>query len=435
MSDRAGPAEWWQARSTPVQDILLALTSFIAYGILLIAGLGTLDGSNDGPTPIRWILLAAMCALQLLRRRRPVTALALATIPVGLDAFWGPSLPIILVLSELVYAATLYSTAGRSRRVVQAVVAICVAAAIVTAVVSADLRLTTLVILIGAAVLLSPLQAALAVRHHRDRADWERERAITQQRIGEMNHSAAILGERTLMARELHDVISGHLSAIALQSEAVLRAERSGGWPADRRRKVLTAIRSQSVQALSAMRSMIDMLQDDSSGRLDDLDELPMTLSGALGTLRSLVEGSGSTLSVSLNPDPLTGIPPLIDLAGYRIVIEALTNAVKHAQGQHITLTVSRSAEQLSMVISNPLPPGPPATSRGTPSGSPSSDAAAAAGNGLANMLRRVTAVGGRFEAGPDSSPPNSWSVSVRFPICPPAADRPSPAIHRVGRQ
>lgn len=412
---------------------MLALATFVACGILLIAGLGRLDGSSAGAPPIRWVLLAAMCALQLLRRRRPVTGLALAAVPVGLDALSGLSLPIILVLSELVYAATLYSTAGRSRRVVQAVVAICVAAAIVTVMVSEDLRLTVLVILIGAAVLLSPLQAALAVRHHRDRADWERERATTQQQIAELDHSAAILGERTLMARELHDVISGHLSAIALQSEAVLRAEVSGGWPAERTHQVLAAIRTQSVQALSAMRSMIDMLQDDSRGPLDDLDELPMTLSGALGTLRTLVEGSGSTLSVSLNPDPLTGIPPVVDLAGYRVALEAVTNAVKHAHGQRITLTVTILGGQLSMVISNPVAAA--ATSRSTPTGSLTSRGAAADGNGLANMLRRVTTVGGRFEAGPNSSSLASWSVSARFPIVPAAVVRPVPAGERVVRR
>lgn len=407
---------WWRSLTPPAQDAVIALLTFAGCALLTFVDTGTFIGADPNPVWVRLVLVAGCCSLQLLRRRRPVLGLLIGVLLVGIDALLGLTLPIVLAFTDLIYAATLYSSTRSGRLVVRGTVVATVAIGVVTAFVSADLRITVLVLLIVAAVAISPMQAALAVRHHRDRAAWERERAVADRALDRLNQAAAIDAERTRMARELHDVISGHLSAIALQTEAMLRTESTGGLTAERRSEILGAIRQQSLQGLSSMRTMIDMLRAKAATEVGgdpddqppaDLQQLPVTLTGSIPQLRALVDGAGSVLTVQAEPDPLPALPSAVDLAAYRIVVEALTNAVKHAPGSAVALRIRLLPEAAEIEVSNG--PTSPGDADRTPLGG--------SGTGLTNMLQRVTALGGRFEAGPIASPAGGWSVRARIPL------------------
>jgi signal transduction histidine kinase len=404
------PRQW---RSLPprAQDAVIALATFAGCALLTFVDTGTFVGTDGGPSWVRLLLIAGCCALQLLRRSRAVTGLLVGAALVGVDALLGLTLPIVLAFTDLIYAAALYSSARQSRLVVRGFALAAAVIGVVTAFVSVEVRTTVLVLLIVAALVASPLQTALAVRHHRDRAAWERERAEADRVLAQLNHAAELDAERAAMARELHDVISGQLSAIALQSEALLRAEKIGSIAPVRRAEAVGAIRQQSLQGLSSMRTMIDMLRSRRDAT-SDLDELPVTLSGSLHLLRSLADGAGSTLDIGLMPERMPPLPSAIDLACYRIVLEALTNAVKHAPGAPIMLRVEVTDTAVRLAVCNTGGRGDPGTTVG------------GTGNGLTNMLYRVSALGGRFEAGPidpgapgGGPDPTGWAVRATIPL------------------
>ncbi|HEY6737306.1 MAG TPA: histidine kinase, partial [Actinopolymorphaceae bacterium] len=206
---------------------------------------------------------------------------------------------------------------------------------------------------------------------------------------------------RSRMARDLHDVIAGHLSAIAIQSEAVLsmavNAESRGGDPAVREtvNTVLRSVRENSVQALNEMRTMIGLLRGD-----DDSD--PQTSPPRLRELDPLIESAragGVRLEVIGDPAALPELPAAVDLVAYRIVQEALTNVVKHASGAAATLRVDQVDHRVEIEVRNELTSTPATTVSGT---------------GLASMRERAQSVGGSVTADRDG---NVWRVHARLPV------------------
>src|SRR5699024_6366077 len=95
-----------------------------------------------------------------------------------------------------------------------------------------------------------------SVRQHRERAERARVGAEDQSHLARMRHEEAARDEREQMARDLHDAVAGHLSAIALRTEAALVA---GPTPAEA--ETLTSVRSFSLEALTEMRTMIELLR------------------------------------------------------------------------------------------------------------------------------------------------------------------------------
>lgn len=161
-----------------------------------------------------------------------------------------------------------------------------------TALVVGGLGLASLVSDGGRAALLTVLNLGLVlavpvlwgyeVRRHSEQADAERERAEQMRRMGELDRAAAVAAERARMARDLHDVIAGQLSAIAIQSEAALTLPDAD--PATLRR-VLAAVRRDSVASLSEMRTMIGLLRADGSA-----DAEPRTSPAGLDRLDTLLD-------------------------------------------------------------------------------------------------------------------------------------------------
>ncbi len=153
---------------------------------------------------------------------RPATALAAGAVIVAVDAALGPTLPMWLVLSDLTYAAVLYGTA-RLGRVVCSLTAVTVAA--LTALVylsTQDVRAAAGAGVVTALFFGTPVWWALVIRRQVELTEAERERSRVHEALATLDREAAVAHERATMARDLHDVIASHLSAIAIHSEAAL---------------------------------------------------------------------------------------------------------------------------------------------------------------------------------------------------------------------
>ena len=169
------------------------------------------------------------------------------------------------------------------------------------------------------------------------------------------------------MARDLHDVIASHLSAIAIHSGAALASPPD---PA-KDRAALELVRSSSLTSLDEMRAMIlllrsdlpraDALFDAGSARVDPV-VAPARLA-RLDDLLATARTSGLTVDVLDDSARRRELPAAVDQAAHRIVQEALTNAAKHSPGAHVSVRVTAvgsatagdSAAQIEVTVENPV--------------------------------------------------------------------------------
>ncbi|CAM5716402.1 histidine kinase OS=Streptomyces albaduncus OX=68172 GN=FHS32_004709 PE=4 SV=1 [Streptomyces griseoloalbus] len=250
-----------------------------------------------------------------------------------------------------------------------------------------------LVGLVVGAVTFAPASTGLIVRNHRDAADAARLQAEQTALLAEMDRVQAVTAERSRMARELHDMVANHLSAIAIHSTAALSLDDPGTS-----REALTVIRENSVQGLAEMRRLIGILRD---GADDREPSATPTLDG----LGALVEGARANgLDVTLDAEHGT-VPAPVELAAYRIVQESLTNALKHASPGPVTVCLRRSPEALEIRVTSPY-------------GDRDGPRAPGSCAGLVGMRERAALLEGSFEAGPESGLEGKrWVVRATLPV------------------
>lgn len=394
--DTGAVSPWRDAGAGPAWFVL---------GALLLWGLPEIGISwwgSPGPAPGAWSvpLLALVCAGAPLRRVRPVAGLLIATSALITGAVWTGRTEIgsLLVVTDLLYCAVLHPP-RRSARIVATTAGAAVAVLALAALVTSGGRTAVLSVLNLGLVVGVPLVWGAEVRRHRDLADLERARAAEAARAAAGEREAAIAAERARMARDLHDVVAGRLSAIALQSEAALQP----GADPELVRRVLGTVRESGVAALGEMRTMIGLLRD--GGAAD-----PPTAPARLSELDDLVDDArraGLTVRLDDERAPGTGVPAPVELAGYRIVQESLTNAVKHAPGSvvRVRLVTGGAGAPLGIEVTNGAGSRPIAHAPG-----------ALGGTGLAGLAERAAAVGGTIDAGPDG---DGWTVRARLPLHP----------------
>ncbi|MGH3974946.1 MAG: sensor histidine kinase, partial [Pseudonocardiaceae bacterium] len=241
-------------------DVLLAVSWFVLGTLFYVAGLQEMLSADAQAIPLwqRLTVLAVGCGAVAARRRAPLPCLGVAVLVVIVEGLRDPSLPVVLVLTETLHNAVLRGAPRISRAVVAGAGVTTVAVTAVVGVAAGNWRVGAVAAVQAALVLLLPVWWALDVRQHREQARAERHSAQQQARIAELDRRAAISTERARMARDLHDVVAGHLSAIALQSEAVLSMADDDPATA---RTVLASVRANSVQSLAEMKAMIDLLR------------------------------------------------------------------------------------------------------------------------------------------------------------------------------
>jgi signal transduction histidine kinase len=239
----------------------------------------------------------------------------------------------------------------------------------------------TFALVTGVVMLL--VRRVLGDREHRARVA-ERERDLAARE--------AVVEERARIARELHDAIAHNVSMMVVQAGAerrVLDDTRSST------REVLETIEGIGRGALTEMRRLVGMLRSDTA------DELaPQPGLGDLPTLVTQVNEAGLPVELEIEGDPRE-LPVGIELSAYRIVQEALTNALKHAGEAHASVRVRYGTDSLELEIVD--------------DGGGAAPSVAGGGQGLVGMRERVALYGGRFDAG--RRPSGGFSVRVLLPI------------------
>jgi signal transduction histidine kinase len=324
------------------------------------------------------------------RRSRPVGVLVVCMAGYAVNAAVIPGVPPYAGWVAL-YAAGVYG--GRPRRAGYAVAAgagalglVFVACALVYPKTAGEL-----VLLVAVTVTVSLL--ATVVRSRRAQLDALRDRAAALEGERESAAARGAAEERLRIARDVHDLVGHALSGIAVQSSTARLALDAGQSGAAR--TALSAVESASRAALAEMRHLLGVLRAGDAceyGPVPGVRDLP----GLVDGLRT----QGVTVALALGE--LGEVPDAVSVAAYRVVQEALTNAVKHAAGSRMTVEVAASDGALLATVEDyAQQAGPPGEWVG--------------GHGLAGMRERVGGLGGEVSAGPASDHPG-WRVRARIP-------------------
>jgi signal transduction histidine kinase len=243
-----------------------------------------------------------------------------------------------------------------------------------------------------------PLGRAFRRRQHAQEVLSDRAESLGRDR--EQRAHAAVAAERARIARELHDVVGHAVSLVVLQAVAGLGLLDKNDTQQVRTR--LNTIEATARQALAEMRRLLELLDDGEDG-----EEMLRPTPG-LGRLRELsgqLQASGLPVELLVSGD-LTGLPPGLDLAAYRIVQEALTNTIKHAGPARATVTVCRTDELLDIQVAD-NGDGGTVLDHG--------------GRGVPGMRQRARLYGGDLQVGPH--PDGGFMVHALLPIAAPAAE------------
>jgi signal transduction histidine kinase len=218
------------------------------------------------------------------------------------------------------------------------------------------------------------------------------QRARIAERERDVAAREAVVEERARIARELHDAVAHNVSMIVVQAGA---ERRMLGDANASTREVLRTVEQIGRSALTEMRRLLGMLRSDT-------DETLMPQPGLDDVPRLVTQVREAGLPVELRIDgERRELPVGIELSAYRIVQEALTNALKHGGDARATVHVHYGADSLELEIADDGTAAPPRVSSG--------------GHGLVGMGERVALYGGRLDAGRRQS--GGFAVRVVLPI------------------
>ncbi|MGW7424803.1 sensor histidine kinase [Streptomyces sp. NPDC054813] len=359
---------WWHRLDVTVRDLPLGLLVLTGSFLPTLHGNGTQVG--DLPTrpfdALAGLALGLECLPLALRRRWPAVSLALVSLGFAVDqirayhSVAGVALPLALL-----------STGAHLDRHRRAAALLFSAAYVPFAIVlhrlgsggeTASEFVTfylALVLAWGAGAWLRATRAAEAER---------------RRRVAEDTRTA----ERTRIARELHDVVTHHVTAMVVQAEA---ARYLTAAP-DRLDQTLTAVTDTGRRAISDLRHLLDLLNPDhgvgTGVRTPPADRLL--------TLVEQTRGAGQPVEFTEEGAP-TKPAGSADLVAYRVVQEALTNALKYAHGSRTSVLVHHGEKEITVEV-------------GTDGSGSATASPGGSGRGLAGLRERVDVLGGEFSAG-----------------------------------
>jgi signal transduction histidine kinase len=409
---RAPYAVWVTTRARVSQNLVPWLVdATIALGLSALSLITVASGETaaGGTDPLSVTLLLLETLPLIVRRRWPIPVLAVTLAATVAHAFLAEGQIVNESLGALV---ALFTVAERYDRRVS------VAAALVAA---ASFGALIFIKSAGQQVALTGFfSTMLAVVVVLALGDWSRtrrrygaaieENARLQEAEREDRSRRAVDDERERIARELHDIVTHHVSVIVIQAGAGLTA-------LDRRpegaRSALEAIDRTGREALTDMRRMLGILgapREAEDATTDDTTREPMPGLARLGRLIEEVRAAGLPVELSMEGER----PPLdagIELSAYRIVQEALTNALKHARGARARVRIGYEPRAIDIEVTDEGGTGRRDVGEST-----------GGGRGLIGMRERVALYAGDFEAAPTST---GFRVHARLPLdSQPAVDR-----------
>ena len=239
----------------------------------------------------------------------------------------------------------------------------------------------------------------VSLRLHRQalRELESRNRELEELRVVEARRAAD--DERTRIARELHDVVAHHVSAIIVRAQA---AEHVRTRRPEETETALRFVIDEAGETLAALRRMLGLLRAEAP-RADRADRAPQPGLNEIPYLVKSARLAGTAVDLTDQGEPLP-LPRDVELIAYRVVQEGLTNAQRHARGAHVTVTLCWTPAFLEILVENTLPSpeaGHPVRTGG--------------GHGLQGMDERLRVCGGHLEAGASDS--GGWRVLARIPL------------------
>ncbi len=244
-----------------------------------------------------------------------------------------------------------------------------------------------IILIVGAA-----WAAGLGMEQRERRASHLLDQAVTLRHERDSAAAIAASEERARIARELHDIISHHVSVIVLQAGAA--GEVMDSDPG-RAKDSLEAIQVTGRQALVELRCLLGVLGEES----EPASTSPQPGLQQLPTLIDTLRRTGLPVDLRIAGTPAT-LPPGVDVSAYRIIQEALTNVARHAGPAQATVAVTYDEEAVVIeVLDTGHGPTVPVRS----------------GRGLVGMKERVALHAGRFEAGPGAT--GGFAVRVWLPL------------------
>ncbi|MBV9831552.1 MAG: sensor histidine kinase [Marmoricola sp.] len=368
---------WAEARAADAPE--RGWRDWLLVGVLVVAAL--LEGvlrHDVAWRPIATILAVALALVLLWRRARPLAcvvagfgtamALGLATLvggapDVGLDTM-------VYVDLVLVYALVRW---GSGREIVIGLMFV-----LIVAVIGVVADYTGPSEIISAFGILTAVAAGGAAFRYRAES-WRRalEQIRNQERVG--------------LARELHDMVAHHVSAIAVQAQA---GRALAGQRPEAGLEALAAIEGEASQTLAEMRAMVRVLREGAPAEY--------TPQPGVADLASLARRDPVPVVHVEVPGDLDELPLQVDAAVYRLAQEALTNALRHARNaSRVEIRVVEGGGRLRLRVTDDgqIDPARPASH----------------GFGLLGMTERVQLLGGTLRAGPASG--GGWTVDAELPM------------------
>ena len=376
----------------------LTFTGFwVTAALIDYAGGGWRNVTHNPDTP-RALLLALSLGLTvplLWRRSRPTTVL-LAMTPFAVANAWsGAALQAALLSLVVIYHITL----RLPLRHLWWATALTIGPVALTAArhgegqwsqqIGSSFTSVVVAVLIGLTV---------RTRHDYTEALEDRARGLEIERDQQARLAAA--AERTRIAREMHDIIGHNLSVITGLADG---GKYAAGKSPERAAQALDAIGATSRQALGELRRLLDVLRDDDETAPLPADRTPQPGLADLDHLLDGVRATGLPVRLTVEGDPT--LSPGRQLTVYRVVQEALTNALKHAgPGAEADIRIVHgTAGAVTVTITDT---GSPASPPAMPSD----------GRGLPGMRERTALYGGTLEAGPRPHPERGWRVHLHLP-------------------
>jgi signal transduction histidine kinase len=360
-------------------------------GLAVVAVVPALvDQATTDTSAAAWWALSGYCVVVVaglaVRRRFPVAAYAaiLLTLAVAEIATATADIPIstlaVLGLAFALYAVGAYSPLPTSIAAVAggaAVVAVGIWVNHATA--PPDARGGSDVL---ATVAPLPVAWALGLATHSYRtllsaAEQRADDALREQRL---RAQQAAQTERVRIARDMHDVVAHSLTLLVVHAET-LRA-RGTDLP-DWARPQIDGLAAAGRQATTELRDLLRVLRDPVG---DAAPRAPAPTLADLPELAAASRAAGNPVTVTTSGD-LATLPRPVQLAGYRVIQEALANARRHAPGAAITVTTAIQSGLVRFVVTNGRPPRASTPNPGT-------------GLGIGTMTERVAALGGQLHSG-----------------------------------
>ncbi|MFC3384517.1 sensor histidine kinase [Couchioplanes azureus] len=398
------PGSWWTTwRAAAIPALVLI------FDVVVVETSG--DRGGRPLMPLGWTLMVVSAAALYWRQQHPVAVLAVTSVT-GL-LYYPLSFPDSPI--ALAFVIALYTVARDRERwlSIGAALFLAIAFPVLTSLNldgygrqrSVQTQVQTAVG-VAAILLLAIILGEVARSRMRHVAQAE-QRAALAEATRESEALRRAMEERLRIARDLHDVVAHQISLINVQANAALHTRSPDGAF-----EALEAIRTASKDALREVRAVLGVLR-----QADGAD--PVQPSPSLARLPELIgrtEAAGLPVRSHVDVPP-TPLPTSVELAAYRIVQEALTNAVRHAAASTVEVDIRcRGGDVMVTVEDDGTKPVDPRAVRD--------------GNGLLGMAERAAAVGGEVTAGP--RPGGGFRVEARLPIRPPAeteqpADTPQP--------